>query len=79
MYTLVAYYIHHITCKKKKTHKITIKIYELDFYSEQAVYLIICNQPCLRERQKEKEREINIFLARFQRGFLSIVSESINV
>lgn len=57
MYTMVAYVYIILHVKKKKPHKITIKIYKLDFYSEQAVYLIICNQPCLRERQKEKERD----------------------
>lgn len=76
MYTLVAYVYIIIHVKKKKTHKITIKIYKFDFYSEQAVFDNM--QSAVFTRETEREREINIFLARFQNDFYSIVGESIN-
>lgn len=55
MYTLVAY-VYIIIHVKKKPHKITIKIYKLDFYSEQAVFDNMQSAVFTRETERERER-----------------------
>lgn len=56
MYTMVAY-VYIILHVKKKSHKITIKIYKLDFNSEQAAFDHMQSAVFTRETERERERE----------------------